>query len=85
MLTLAAMHVLNDTNDPFLTSLEVGAYEKVRPNGQPCDAAFPQVCAGPELSKAGTIAMAVIISVVGLVISGLLVWYIVVLMGGKVS
>lgn len=83
MLTLAAMHVLNDTSDPFLTSLEVGAYEKVRPKGLPCDPAFLYACAGPKLSKGGKIAMAVVISAVGLVIVGLLAWYIRVLVGAK--
>jgi endoglucanase len=72
MLTLAAMHVLNDTNDPFFTSLRAGAYDKVRPKGQPCDAAFP--CSG-QLSKAGKIAMAVALSVVGLIIIALGLWY----------
>ncbi|KAF5388139.1 hypothetical protein D9615_000265 [Tricholomella constricta] len=85
MLTLAAMHVLNGTDDPFFTSLEVGAYEKVRPKGQPCDAAFHNACAGPQLSTDGKIAMGIIITVVGLFITGLLVWYIQVLMGGKTT
>ncbi|KAG6911711.1 hypothetical protein DXG01_007961 [Tephrocybe rancida] len=75
MLTLAAMHAMNDTSDPFFTSLEVGAYEKVRPKGRPCDGAFPEACAGPQLSRGGRIAMAVVITVVGLFILGLLVWY----------
>ncbi|KAG6854996.1 hypothetical protein C0991_005925 [Blastosporella zonata] len=75
MLTLAAMHVMNDTTDPFFTSLRVGAYETVRPKGQPCDAAFPAACAEPELSKGAKIAMGVTITVVGLIIAGLLMWY----------
>lgn len=75
MLTLAAMHVINDTADPFFTSLEVGAYAKVQPQGQPCDSAFPKICAGPQLSRGGKIAMAVVITAVGVFISGLLFWY----------
>ncbi|KAG6832930.1 hypothetical protein H0H92_004814 [Tricholoma furcatifolium] len=75
MLTLAAMHAMNDTSDPFYTSLQVGAYDKVRPQGQPCDAAFPDACAGPQLSEGGKIAMAVVITVVGLFIGGLLAWW----------
>lgn len=71
MLTLAAIHALNNRNDPFYTSLEVGAYEKVRPKGLPCDAAFWQGCKGP-LSKGGMIAVAIVIVVVGLVILALL-------------
>ncbi|KAF9055097.1 glycoside hydrolase family 9 protein [Hymenopellis radicata] len=74
MLTLAAMHVMNDTNDPFYTSLQAGAYDKVRPEGRPCDDAISDGCAGPELSKGGKIAMAVVISVVGLVIVGLILY-----------
>lgn len=76
MLTLAAMHVLNDTSDPFFTSLQAGAYDKVRPAGQPCDAAISAGCGGPTLPKAAVIALAVILSVVGAVIIGLLLWYI---------
>ncbi|KAJ6599199.1 glycoside hydrolase family 9 protein [Mycena vulgaris] len=75
MLTLAAMHVINDTNDPFFTSLQAGAYEKVRPSGQPCDAAISAGCGGPTLPKGALIAMAVIISVVGAIILGLTLWY----------
>ena len=63
MLTLAAMHVLNDSSDPFFTSLQAGAYDKVRPSGQPCDAVFS--CGGPRLGRGGKIALAVVLSVVG--------------------
>ncbi|KAF8211252.1 glycoside hydrolase family 9 protein [Mycena galopus ATCC 62051] len=75
MLTLAAMHVLNDTSDPFFTSLQAGAYAKVKPSGQPCDAAISAGCSGHGLSKAAIIALAVVLAVVGLVIIGLLIWY----------
>lgn len=74
MLTLTAMHVMNDTNDPFFTSLQAGAYEKVRPQGLPCDAAFPQACVR-ELSRGGKIAMGVTLTVVGVAIIGLLSYY----------
>ncbi|KAJ7068143.1 glycoside hydrolase family 9 protein [Mycena amicta] len=76
MLTLAAMHVLNDTHDPFYTSLQAGAYDKVRPSGQPCDDAISAGCHGPKLSRAAIIALAVILSVVGSVVLGLAAWYI---------
>ncbi|KAJ7228793.1 glycoside hydrolase family 9 protein [Mycena pura] len=76
MLTLAAMHVMNDTNDPFFTSLQAGAYDKVRPAGQPCDDAISAGCGGPKLSKAAVIAIAVVLSIVGSVILGLAIWYI---------
>ncbi|KAJ7699945.1 Six-hairpin glycosidase-like protein [Mycena rosella] len=56
MLTLAAMHVMNDTNVPFFTSLQAGAYDKTV-----------------------LIALAVILSVVGAVILGLLIWYLCIL------
>jgi len=75
MLTLAAMYIFNNTVDPFYTSLEVGAYSKVQPKGQPCDAAFPQACKA-SLSRGGTIAIAVVVSAVGLVIFALLAWYV---------
>ncbi|KAJ7179859.1 glycoside hydrolase family 9 protein [Mycena crocata] len=75
LLTLAAMHVMNDTNDPFFTSLQAGAYDKVRPSGQPCDAAFSAGCSGSKLPKAALIALAVILSVVGAVILSLSIWY----------
>ena len=56
---------MNDSSDPFYTSLKPGAYDAVKPSGRPCDAAFP--CSFVNgLSTGGTIAMAVVISVVGL-------------------
>lgn len=73
MLTLAAFHVLNDTSDPYFTSLQAGQYDQHRPKGRPCDAAYP--CSGPELPKGGKIAMAVILTVVGLTIVGLGSWW----------
>jgi len=85
MLTLAAMHVLNDPNDPFFTSLEVGAYEKVRPQGQPCDPVFPNACGGPKLSKGGKIVMAVAVITVGFVVFGPVAWYIYLLWSVKTT
>ncbi|EIM88135.1 family 9 glycosyl hydrolase [Stereum hirsutum FP-91666 SS1] len=67
MLTLAAWHVLNDSSDPFYTSLAAGSYS--RPKGSPCDAALP--CPIPPLSWKGKVGMGVAIGVVGLVIVGL--------------
>lgn len=77
MLTLASMHVLADSKDPFYTSLQAGEYAKVKPEGLPCDAAYPEGCKGPEMSKGGKIAMAVAIVVVSLVVfgSGGYMWY----------
>jgi len=69
MLTLAAMHVLNDTSDPFFTSLQAGEYEKKKPKGRPCDAAIS--CGGPKLSAAQRSLFGVIVGLVGLVIVGL--------------
>ncbi|CAK5275709.1 unnamed protein product [Mycena citricolor] len=74
MLTLAAMHAANDTADPYFTRLQAGAY--VKPGGSPCDSAISGGCGGPHLSKGAIIAMAVVLSVVGVVILGLLIWYI---------
>jgi len=69
ILTLTAMHVLNDTSDPFFTSLQAGAYAKNKPTGTPCDAAIS--CGGPSLPKGAKIAMGVIVGLAGLVIVGL--------------
>jgi len=69
LLTLAAMHVMNDSNDPFYTSLQAGAYHKL--NGHPCDAAYP--C--HHLSKGVKITLAVVITVVGLILIALLGWW----------
>ena len=41
MLTLAAMHVLNDTSDLYFTGLQAGAFAAKKPDGEPCDFAFP--------------------------------------------
>ncbi|KAI0321872.1 family 9 glycosyl hydrolase [Amylostereum chailletii] len=74
MLTLAAMHVLNDTSDPFYTRLQVGAFDARRPSGKPCDEAFP--CSNSGLSTGAKIAIGVVVSVVGLIIIGLGAYYI---------
>ncbi|KIM68684.1 glycoside hydrolase family 9 protein [Scleroderma citrinum Foug A] len=73
MLTLAAMHVLNDTSDPFYTSLQAGTYQK--PAGLPCDAAYTDGCGGPQLSQAGQIALGVIIGLAGVGIFSLVGWW----------
>ncbi|KAF8450355.1 glycoside hydrolase family 9 protein [Boletus edulis BED1] len=74
MLTLTAMHVLNDTSDPFYTTL-AGTYQSKRPQGLPCDAAYQQGCAGPQLSQAGQIVMGVIVGLAGVVIFSLIGWW----------
>lgn len=75
MLTLAAMHILNDTSDPYYTSLQAGAYQSKRPRGMPCDAAYKQGCAGPQLSQAGQIAMGAVVGLAGVVIFSLVGWW----------
>lgn len=85
MLTLAAMHVLSDTKDPYFTTLEAGAYDKVKPTGVPCDAVFNEGCDNPHMSKKSTIALAVVVTIVGLVIFGLSTWYIMLLIRNKSS
>lgn len=70
MLTLAALHVMNDTNDPFFTSLPAGSYHK--PAGHPCDGAFP---CHTGLSKGAKIAIGVVVTVVGLLLLGLAFWF----------
>jgi endoglucanase len=72
MLSLAAYNVLTNPLDPYFTSLQAGEYDKHKPTGQPCDAAFNcQPGAGSStssLSRAGKIAMGVIVGVAGLAI-----------------
>ena len=65
MLTLAAMRVLNDTADPYFTRLQAGAYAANKPNGEPCDDAFP--CHHSGLSKGAKIALGVVLSIIGCV------------------
>jgi len=74
LLTLAAMHVVNDTADPFYTSLKAGAYASKKPAGHPCD---PVYDCTPSLSQGAKIALGVIITVVGLVIVGGIIYMIV--------
>jgi endoglucanase len=76
MLTLAAMHALADRTDPYYTYLQAGEYEKVKPDGFPCDAVFTSGCRGPRMSKGATIAMAVSITIVCLIVFGLAGYYI---------
>lgn len=75
MLTLAAAHIINDTSDPFYTSLQAGAYDEVKPKGKPCDAAISDGCVGGHLNNAATIALAVSVVVVGVIVIGLSVYY----------
>ena len=67
LLTLAAMHVMNDTSDPFYTSLKAGAYASNKPSGHPCD---PVYSCSPSLSTGAKIAIGVVVTVVGLAIFG---------------
>jgi len=67
LLTLAAMHVMNETTDPFYTSLQAGAYASKKPSGHPCD---PVYSCGPSLSSGAKIAIAVVVTVFGLAIIG---------------
>jgi len=73
MLTLAAMHVLNDTSDPYFTRLQAGAFAAVKPSGTPCDAAFPCHSHG-GLSKGAKVGLGVGLSIIGvLIVAGS--WY----------
>jgi endoglucanase len=65
------MHVMNDTADPFYTSLEAGAYASNKPSGTPCD---PVYSCSPSLSTGAKIAIAVVVTVVGLAIIGGIVY-----------
>ena len=70
MLTLAAASVLTQTTDPYYTRLKAGARDAKKPTGAPCDAAVKDGCI-PHMSTGKKIAMAVAVSIVGLVIVGL--------------
>ncbi|KAG8885171.1 hypothetical protein FRB97_001989 [Tulasnella sp. 331] len=75
-LTLAAYSVLKATDPPFYTSLAPGVYAEAKPGGMPCDPAFPCKSHG-GLSTAAKIVLAVVITVVGLIIAGLLACFLV--------
>jgi endoglucanase len=66
LLTLAALNVMNTSNDPVYTSLQAGAYQ--RPSGHPCDAVYS--CSLSHLSKGAKIAIGVVITIVGLALLG---------------
>lgn len=68
MLTLAAMNVVSNSQDPYYTKLKAGEYLKHKPSGHPCDSAFH--CA-QKLSKGAKIAIGLIVTVVGLINIGL--------------
>lgn len=73
MLTLVAMHVLNDTSDPFFTRLQPGAFEAKKPSGNPCDAAFH--CHPGGLSTGAKVALGVTLSIVGSAVIATGIWY----------
>jgi endoglucanase len=72
MLTLAAMHVLNDTSDPFFTRLQAGAFAAKKPSGDPCDPAFP---CHSGLSTAAKVALGVSLSIIGSAFIAAGTWY----------
>ncbi|XP_006460205.1 hypothetical protein AGABI2DRAFT_150171 [Agaricus bisporus var. bisporus H97] len=71
-LTLAAYNVMQATADPFYTNLQEGAYAKVKPTGQPCDAAIQTGCSRQRLSHGARIAISVVLAVVILATVGLI-------------
>ena len=73
MLTLSAMHVIYDSDDPYFTILQPGEYAKVKPAGQPCDAAFN--CYPPHLSESAMIALITMITFAGVIIISLACYY----------
>ncbi|KAG9016351.1 hypothetical protein FRB90_003194, partial [Tulasnella sp. 427] len=76
-LSLAAYSVMSNTNPSYYTSLAAGSYDAVKPSGTPCDAVLPCGSKGGKggLSKGATIAIAVIVTVVGLLILSLALWW----------
>lgn len=79
------MHVLADPDDPFYTTLQAGAYAKVKPDGKPCDAAFQEGCKGPTLSQNAKIAMGVCLTVTCLFILGLTTYWIILVKRNKAA
>jgi endoglucanase len=79
LLTLASMHTLSATKDPYYVQLQEGAYLSVKPSGIPCDAVYPEGCRAPAMNKGAKIAMAVCLTVVSLVVFGLSGYYIFIL------
>ncbi|KAI0751507.1 Six-hairpin glycosidase [Daedaleopsis nitida] len=71
LLTLAAHALVSGAGDPYYTQVRAGAYDEVRPAGAPCDAAVQTGCKRGGLGKGATIAIAVVVTVVGLVVIGL--------------
>jgi endoglucanase len=72
MLTLAAMHVLNDTSDPFFTRLQAGAFAAKKPSGNPCDAAFH---CHSGLSRGAKVALGVTLPIAGCAAIAAGIWY----------
>ncbi|CAE7198105.1 unnamed protein product [Rhizoctonia solani] len=67
LLTLAAASAMTESDDPYYTRLQDGAYASVKPSGTPCDAMYP--CGGyGGLSRGAKIAIAVVVTVVGVFI-----------------
>jgi endoglucanase len=76
LLTLAAAHVINDTSDPFYTQLQAGVYQSRRPKGHPCDASTSCDPTSAHLPRVGQIVIGVIVGIVGAVVVGLFVYWI---------
>ena len=74
MLSLVAQQAMSNNQDPFFTRLQPGAYEAVRPAGTPCDDVYP--CESRGLKTGGKVAIAIVVTVVGLLIlSGIGYWF----------
>ncbi|KAF8332825.1 Six-hairpin glycosidase-like protein [Cantharellus anzutake] len=74
LLTIAAANVISNTQDPFYTVLQAGAYESKRPKQgtHPCDAVFS--CGKGTASRTKKIVIAVVVTVVGLGVIAALVY-----------
>lgn len=70
LLTLAAQALVNGAKDPYYTQVRAGAYDEVRPAGEPCDAAISAGCKHGGMSRKAKIVVAVVVTVVGLVLIG---------------
>ncbi|KIJ56749.1 glycoside hydrolase family 9 protein [Sphaerobolus stellatus SS14] len=75
MLSLAAYNTKTNAQDPFYTSLKAGLYAQERPNGKPCDSAFP--CWITPLKEWQQILIGVVVGLVSLtflVLGGYWIW-----------
>jgi endoglucanase len=85
LLTLAAAHIMNDTSDPYYVQLQDGAYAARRPKGTPCDASTSCNPNSPHFPVVGQIIVGVVVGVLGLVVVGLSIAWVLFCVRGRKS